>query len=183
LTVADSRGKRVDDRKGGLDLNDLDRKSLVVRLMAIGPGRYTVRWTAVSADDANVAKGSFRFSVAAAMSEMPLPPLRVVSPTSGAVVSGRVIVVFETPADLSKMTMGSEMSGMSAMKKRVHLHFDLDRGVTMPAMKHITKVGPQRYSIDLGPANPGPHTIRAYWADNKTHKPIGAVQTVRVTVR
>jgi methionine-rich copper-binding protein CopC len=64
LSVWDAHGKRKDDGKGGLDLNDLDHKSMLVKLQPLGPGTYTVKWTAVSADDKNVAKGSFRFTVA-----------------------------------------------------------------------------------------------------------------------
>ncbi len=63
LSVWDSRGRRVDDGRGGVDLNDLDRKSLIVKLNAMGLGTYTVRWRAVSTDDGFVAQGSFRFTV------------------------------------------------------------------------------------------------------------------------
>jgi len=34
-------------------------------LPALAPGTYTVRWTAVAADDGHVTKGSFTFSIAA----------------------------------------------------------------------------------------------------------------------
>jgi methionine-rich copper-binding protein CopC len=64
LTVTDARARRVDDGKGGVDLDDLDRKTMIARVRAIGPGIYTVRWKAVSADDQNVAQGTFRFTVA-----------------------------------------------------------------------------------------------------------------------
>lgn len=64
LTVADAGGRRVDDGKGGVDLDDLDRMSMLARLNPIGPGTYTVRWTATSADDGYAARGSFRFTVA-----------------------------------------------------------------------------------------------------------------------
>lgn len=39
LSVWDARGKHVDDGKGGVDLDDLDRRSMVVRLKPVGPGR------------------------------------------------------------------------------------------------------------------------------------------------
>ncbi len=67
LSVWDSHGKRKDDGKGGLDLNDMDHKSLIAKLQPIGPGTYTVKWTAVSTDDKNVAQGAFRFTVASTM--------------------------------------------------------------------------------------------------------------------
>jgi methionine-rich copper-binding protein CopC len=63
MTVTDGRGRRVDDGQGGVDLDDLDRKTLVARLRPVGPGRYTVRWRAVSADDGYVAQGTFWFVV------------------------------------------------------------------------------------------------------------------------
>jgi methionine-rich copper-binding protein CopC len=179
LSVWDSHGKRKDDGKGGLDLNDLDHKSLIAKLQPIGPGTYTVKWTAVSTDDKDVAKGSFRFTVASAMgmsmSGEALPPLMIVSPARGATIGSPLSVVFETPADLPKMTIDDQMSGS-------HLHIDLDKKVAMPTMKQLAKVGANRYQYDLGQAAPGSHTIRVYWADEK-HKPTGSVQVVVITVK
>ncbi|MDQ7820789.1 MAG: copper resistance protein CopC [Armatimonadota bacterium] len=63
LSVWDARGRQVDDGRGGVDLDDLDRRSMVARLRPVGPGTYTVRWRAVSADDGFVAEGQFRFTV------------------------------------------------------------------------------------------------------------------------
>ncbi len=63
VAVLDQRGRRVDDGRGGLDLGDLDRRTLVVRLRPLGPGRYVVRWQATSADDGYVAKGRYAFTV------------------------------------------------------------------------------------------------------------------------
>lgn len=64
LSVLDARNRRVDDGKGGVDLADLDRKSMIARLKPLGPGKYTVRWRTVSAEDRDVIEGSFRFTVA-----------------------------------------------------------------------------------------------------------------------
>lgn len=64
ISVTDARGRRVDDGKGSVDLNDMDRKSMVARLKPAGPGSYTVTWKAVSVDDGFVAKGSYRFKIA-----------------------------------------------------------------------------------------------------------------------
>jgi methionine-rich copper-binding protein CopC len=46
-----------------VDLDDLDRMTLIGGLKAMGRGKYTVRWTAVSADDRDMAKGTFSFTV------------------------------------------------------------------------------------------------------------------------
>ncbi|HEV8340471.1 MAG TPA: copper resistance protein CopC [bacterium] len=179
LTVADARGRRVDDGKGGVDLNDLDRTTMVTRLKPLSAGTYTVRWTAVSADDLFVAKGSFRFRVAA-ISAIRLPPVRIVAPRSGGTIASPVRVIVETEADLAKMTMASP-TGMKETTAR--LHVDIDKRVTMPTMKQLTALGAHRYQVTLGTVPSGPHSIRVYWADAKMHKPMGAVWIVSVIVK
>jgi copper resistance protein C len=39
-------------------------QSIVEPLPGLAPGKYTVQWTAVAADDGHVTKGSFDFSIA-----------------------------------------------------------------------------------------------------------------------
>ncbi|MGH7752631.1 MAG: copper resistance CopC family protein [Gemmatimonadales bacterium] len=63
LSIWNAAGKRVDDGKGGVDLKDLDRLSMVARLKPLKPGTYTVKWKAVSDPDGGVARGSFTFTV------------------------------------------------------------------------------------------------------------------------
>ena len=63
ISVLDSTGRRVDDGKGGVELNDLDRRSMIVRLKPLKAGVYTVKWKAVSAPDFSVAQGAFQFRV------------------------------------------------------------------------------------------------------------------------
>jgi len=183
ISVLDSQGRRVDDGKGGVDLNDMDRKTMRAMVKPITAGTYTVRWKAVSSPDKDVVQGTFKFTVAAAMGSMPmsdasLPPLKIISPTAGATLASPVEVVFETMADLAKMTVG-EMTRMHG----THLHAEFAGRVTMPEMKRIKTVGEHRYQLSLGSAAAGRHTIRLYWGDNKTHKPVGAVQTVSITVK
>jgi hypothetical protein len=64
-----------------------------------------------------------------------------------------------------------------------HLHISLDTRVAMPAMKHLTKVAEHRYRYVFGTVAAGRHTIRVYWADAKTHKPVNLPRTVTVNVR
>jgi len=64
VSVWDSKGRRVDDGKGGVDLDDLDRVTMIARLRTLGPGTYAVKWRAVSTPDGNIAQGTFRFTVA-----------------------------------------------------------------------------------------------------------------------
>jgi methionine-rich copper-binding protein CopC len=180
ISVWDSHGRRMDDGKGGVDLNDMDRKTLFATLKPLTADTYTVRWKAVSSPDKDVAQGSFKFTVTAAAGSMPvsLPPLKIISPAAGATVASPVDVVFETTADLSKMTVGE-----TTKMRGAHLHADLDKRVVMPEMKQIKMLGEHRYQLGLGSASAGRHTVRLYWGDNKTHKPVGAVQTVAITVK
>lgn len=63
LSISNAAGKRVDDGKGGVDLKDLDRLTMIARLKPLNPGTYTVKWKAVSDPDGAVARGSFTFTV------------------------------------------------------------------------------------------------------------------------
>ncbi len=105
-----------------------------------------------------------------------LPPLTIVVPANGATVIGPVIIVFQTSADLSKMTMGSHAKGTA------HIHIVLDKRLSMPTIRQLTRVGTDRYQVTLGRAKPGKHTIRLYWADNQ-HRPLGPTQVVSITVK
>lgn len=73
LEVLDSSGARVDRGDARVDLNDPDRKLLVVSLNPLPDGVYTVTWRSVSRADGHEASGSFRFGVGA---NTVLPPRR-----------------------------------------------------------------------------------------------------------
>jgi len=176
LRVLDSQGKQVDDGKGGVDLNDLTHKSMIVRMQSRQPGMHTVKWKAVSSPDQEVTEGSFRFTVGSSRGER-LPPLAIVTPKSGATVQSPVVVVFETPADLSMMTISEH-----GMALGPHLHVELDGRLTMPTFQQVTRLHPTTYQVTVGPAKPGSHTIRVYWA-GKDHKPISPVQAVTALVQ
>ena len=176
LSVLDARGKQVDDGKGGVDLNDLSHKSMIVRVQSRQPGTYTVKWKAVSSPDQEVTQGSFRFTIGSSQGES-LPLLTIVTPKRGAAVQSPVVVVFETPADLSMMTLGEHGMAMGP-----HLHVELDGRLTMPTFQQVTRLSPTTYQVTVGPATRGPHTIRVYWA-GKDHKPISPVQFVTALIQ
>ena len=117
-----------------------------------------------------------------------LPPLHLISPAGAAPVKNPVALVVETPGDISQLTMGGNMGSMggmgsmSNMGSQVHLHVLADSVVIMPTAKQLTKVGPNRYQLQLPTMSPGTHTIKVYWADNKTHEPVSAVQTATCTI-
>jgi methionine-rich copper-binding protein CopC len=72
LEVVDSAGNRVDRGDSRVDLNDPDRKRMLISLGPLADGIYTVNWWTVSSTDGDEAQGSFRFAVGASTV---LPPL------------------------------------------------------------------------------------------------------------
>lgn len=105
-----------------------------------------------------------------------VPSLKILLPETGAVVGSQLALVFETPANLSSMTMSAPVVG-------VHLHIECDDLALMPTAQQLILLGNHRYLFlfDL-PATPGPKKLRVYWSDAQ-HKTIETtVQTVSVTV-
>jgi hypothetical protein len=108
--------------------------------------------------------------------EAQLPPLKILMPANGAMVGTQLALVFQTPADLSKMMMDAAASG-------THLHIDAQDVSVMPSRQQLVRLGEDRYlfSFDL-PAKPGKNTLRIYWSDGQ-HEPIAStVQQITVTV-
>ena len=68
INVRDARGVLVGS--GGVDLNDLERRSMVAKLKSLRPGTYTVAWQTVSALDGDLLRGRFRFTVASSGGEV-----------------------------------------------------------------------------------------------------------------
>ena len=175
---------------GGVDQKVKTLDVMAVKAPALAAGTYVVAWIAVSDDDGEVRKGSFKFSIGAAAAPSgttamaptgDLPALHLVTPADGAYVANPVALVIETPGNIDELTMGGSMSSMSGMAG-THLHILADATTFMPAASQLTKIGPSRYKYTLPKLGAGAHTIKVFWADNKTHAPQGAVQTVHVTV-
>jgi methionine-rich copper-binding protein CopC len=172
---------------GGLDASVSKHDVMKITPPALKPGAYVVQWTAISADDNDTRKGSFKFSIGAGAMASPgptagLPPIRLIAPASQATIKNPAVLVIETSGDISQMTMGGDMAHMSGMGSQVHLHINVDSMMIMPTAKQLTKVGPNRYEFRLPSMSPGTHTIKVYWADDKTHTPAGHVQTTMCTV-
>ena len=191
LRLYDAHQKLV--AKGGLDPMVSNHRVLKVVPPHLPAGTYSVEWVAISSDDGDTRKGSFKFSVATAATApmgatTGLPPLRLIGPAGRAQVKNPVAVVIETSVDISQVTMGTSMSSMngmglsSSMSAPVHLHIVVDGTAYMPAANQLTKVGPSRYEYRLPKLAAGAHTMKVFWADNKTHAPAGGVQTVTYTV-
>jgi hypothetical protein len=51
----------------------------------------------------------------------------------------------------------------------------------MPTGEQVTKAGEHRYKYALPTLSAGSHTVKAFWADNKTHAARGSVQSVTFT--
>jgi len=63
IRVLDANGAQVDLADGHVDLDDPDRKVMVVSLPALPQGVYTVEWGSVSAEDGDPESGTFAFGV------------------------------------------------------------------------------------------------------------------------
>ena len=64
MLVFDSRNQQVDQADGGVDLNDMEHKTMVVSLLpALPEDIYMVHWTAASAEDGDLTEGDFHFTV------------------------------------------------------------------------------------------------------------------------
>ena len=63
VRVVDANGAQVDMADGRVDLDDPDRKLMVVSLPALPVGVYTVEWVSVSAEDGDPETGTFAFGV------------------------------------------------------------------------------------------------------------------------
>jgi len=105
-----------------------------------------------------------------------LPRLKILMPENGATVSSHMAVVFQTPADLSKMTMVAPVPGL-------HLHIEAQDVSVMPSQEQLVRLGEDRYLFlfDL-PAKPGKNTLRIYWADAQHQTIADTVQQITVTV-
>jgi methionine-rich copper-binding protein CopC len=67
IAVVGPNGSAADVGDGHVDLNDPNRETMVVTLKPnLGPGKYTVKWTTVAADDGDTLSDTFSFTIAAA---------------------------------------------------------------------------------------------------------------------
>lgn len=171
---------------GGVDSTVAKHNVMKIAPPPLAKGAYVVQWVAVSADDNETRKGSFKFSIGGAQTTKPpmadLPALHLIAPANGGRVKNPVTVVVETPADIDRFTMGGGMAGMSGMGEGVHLHILVDGRAFMPTATQLTKVGPSRYQYGVGSFSAGTHTIKVFWADNKKHEAVGPVHTATCTI-
>jgi methionine-rich copper-binding protein CopC len=67
IAVVGPNGSAADVGDGHVDLNDPNRQTMIVTLKPnLGPGKYTVKWTTVAADDGDTLSDTFTFTIAAA---------------------------------------------------------------------------------------------------------------------
>jgi hypothetical protein len=94
--------------------------------------------------------------------EAQLPPLKILMPENGATVGTKLALVFQTPADLSTMTMSAPGT---------HLHIDAQDVSLMPTGEQLVRLGEDRYLLmfDL-PAKPGKNTSRIYGQTGNTNR-------------
>lgn len=105
-----------------------------------------------------------------------VPSLRILYPEAGAMVGTSLAVVFQTPGDMSRLTMSAAAVG-------THLHIEADGISLMPVENQLIRLGGGRYVFvfDL-PFEPGERTIRVYWSDGMHRTIDGSMQSVNVVV-
>jgi copper resistance protein C len=187
LRLYDARNTLI--ASGGVDPKVSSHTALRLVPPRLGPGAYLVRWHVVATEDNHVTEGYFRFSVGAAamapsaptMAGPALPALDLVAPRDHSTVKNPVGVVIATPGDIKMLTMGG--MDMGSMKgPSVHLHIVVDGVTTMPSSDQLTPAGQHRYQYLLAPLSAGTHTVKVFWADNKTHEAVGPVHSAVFTV-
>src|SRR5207245_5974157 len=134
LKLFDARQKQI--AAGGVDIGVKKHDVMKIAPPHLASGTYLVRWHAVSADDNKVEEGSFRFSVGAgALAPAPpaasLPPLHLIAPANNPRLKNPVALIIETSGDISRLTLGGEMAGMSRMGPQVQLHIVVDTATFM----------------------------------------------------
>jgi LPXTG-motif cell wall-anchored protein len=67
---------------GGVPADGPATRMTLGGLPALAPGRYDVRWTTVTADDAGVERGTFTFTVAEAAATSSVPPAATPVPSA-----------------------------------------------------------------------------------------------------
>jgi hypothetical protein len=97
-------------------------------------------------------------------------------PKDGETVGTQLALVFQTPADLAKLTA-------DAPKVGVHLHIEAEGMMAMPLRRQLISLGKDRYVylFEL-PAKPGKNTLRIYWADERHDAMTKTVRQVSVIV-
>lgn len=96
IEVRDAAGTRV--ARGG-ELGEGPRE-FRLRLPVLSPGGYEVRWTSFSAEDGELARDAYAFTVVAATSPTPLPTTRATAAPSPTVTSAPTLAT-TTPAPAS----------------------------------------------------------------------------------
>ncbi len=107
-----------------------------------------------------------------------LPALSIDQPQDHGTSNNPILLIFETTADLTKMTAGSADSTADPTQPAVYLHLGVDSAYYMPTYDQLEQVGQHQYQYELPRQGPGFHTFKVYWADSKTHKPVGPVVSV-----
>ena len=78
MVIVDEAGRRVDLGDGRVDLDDPDRKVMLITVPDLPVGLYTAYWSTVSAEDGHTGCGTFAFGVGVAP-----PPAAQVAPEGG----------------------------------------------------------------------------------------------------
>jgi copper resistance protein C len=76
IVVVDPAGAQVDIGDGRVDLDDPDRKVMLVSVPEVPAGVYTINWVSVSAEDGDEESGTFTIGIGV------MPPAADVQPST-----------------------------------------------------------------------------------------------------
>lgn len=155
MSVFDASNTQVDKKDAKVDLNDPNRKTLVVSLDtgSVKNGVYTVKYHVVTPDDNGVTDGSFKFTVGQVIAPPPTP--------TRAPFSGKISIV--TPKDGATLPAGqvTVRVAVEGVKLGPDYHWHLlvdDKEVAM------VEDGKDSTTTSL---NPGAHELGASIADEE----------------
>lgn len=100
--------EKVVEAEGGVDLDDLERRSMFIKLTrTLAAGEYSVRWTAVNVEDGDKTEGRFTFTVLAGTGE--LKSARTTKNLAGWIIVGVIsgLILILSSASLQKWMRAS----------------------------------------------------------------------------
>jgi hypothetical protein len=104
-----------------------------------------------------------------------IPPITMVQPTSGALVTGPVHFVFDVPVEIGQHPGGWGTGDL-------HIHLDVNGREFMPSPRDIVRLPSGMYRWTLTGLPPGDHEVRLFWA-GPDHRALAEGATSTLSIR
>jgi hypothetical protein len=103
------------------------------------------------------------------------PPITMVQPTSGALVTGPVHFVFDVPVEIGQHPGGWGTGDL-------HIHLEVNGREFMPSPRDIVRLPSGMYRWTLPGLPPGDHEVRLFWA-GPDHRALAEGATSTISIR